>query len=331
MRLHGLVLVFAVLSLLSACACAAYDDEVEGEWNDGAAADPKKTPGPGLVGRVVVNVVLSVVSTALGFGVLAPFEHVRRSKEYARNQGGVSEMPRILGRVLPQLVTPGGLQFLLQNFLIFAPRLLIKFTVYGMIRGRGPANLAKVIVASLVSGVVTMLYVYPMRQVEHDGSLRTGSFLEVIQAVWARGRKRGFGTLYRGVLTAIPYMAVYNFLLFFTMELVAVIGKDKFVVNALVGAPLAVAAAAVLAAPLETLRRILVTYPPNYEELLFERHQMGERVFSPDWYMLRDYAGFVWDKWTENGWANFFGRVYVQINTVSIALSLLFHHQLLSL
>ena len=218
---------------------------------------------------------------------------------------------------------------------------IIKFTVYGLVRGRGKFNPVLGIAAALASGVVSLLYAFPFRKAETDNAINTGRFSDLAEHLRRKASREGVAALYHGLSAALPYFVVHNALLFLTMEIVAVVVKDKPALDLLVAAPAAVVVANVFAAPMEQLRKTMVAYPFDYDAFLFKRQRRGSltpgsmgaprrrELRVPDVGMLADYVTFIYRKWTERGILHTFGRIQLRVNTVALTLAMFLHHAML--
>jgi len=322
----AVVLAVVVFSGVAGVAVASRDEEFD--------EDGRRRGGSG-VGVILVslvkNLLLGFLTASIGFFITFPFEFIRRSSEYQRRSRGHNFAPaaffQSLPTVAPQLLHSNhAKEFAMQSYLMFAPRVIVKFASYGLVRGSGKTNLVLVVLGSLVSGVVTMLYAFPFRKVELDNAINTGRYQDLVKHLRRKASKEGIQALYHGISAAIPFMIVYNLILFTAVELISSALKQNIALVFAVASPVAVVAASVLAAPLEQLRRTFVQYPLDYEEIFMDRGK--PRV--PDFTRLADYFKYIYRKWTEAGVAKMFGRVHIRVNTFSLMLATGLHHVLVN-
>ncbi|GBG25589.1 Mitochondrial substrate carrier family protein L [Hondaea fermentalgiana] len=286
---------------------------------------------------LVKSLIFAVVATLVGFFIMYPFEFVRRSSEFQRQlrSSGSSAVAFLQSTpvVMPQALSPNAIEFMLQSLLLFAPRLLIKFTIYGMLRGSGHANVVKAFIASIAAGLVTMLYAFPFRKAELNNSINTGRYQDLVYYLQRKASREGFTSLYVGMAAELPYMITYHVLLFMTMEICSNVVKHNPGLNLVVSAPVAVVLASVLGAPLEQLRRVIVANPFDLHDFIFRINSRGERVvrWPLRWDRVWDYIVFIWGRWSDGGIYKMLGYVSFRSNTVALIVALYLDHTLLSL
>ncbi len=272
-------------------------------------------------------------------GLLFPVELVRRSGGYNRSR---TRWPapiafcEALATEPPELDAAAAEQFV-KHLLLFAPRVSFKLAAYGMVvrsmsapyRPYAKAYGTTAIVAGAVAAAVAqLLYAFPFKRIEHDEAVRMGSAQGLAGRMRELVRFEGVGRLYHGVSAAVPYAVVHSLVLFFSLESIA--DNDRLVervpngvLRSFIASFSAVILAALMAAPLEQLRQIMVAHPLDYNELLYKP---GSNKVDPDMRMLGDYVVHTMRRWTRGGPLRMMGHINLEVNSVELALALALHH-----
>jgi hypothetical protein len=272
-------------------------------------------------------------------GLLFPIELVRKSGGYKRSR---TRWPapiafcEALAIDPPELGAEAAEQFV-KHLLLFAPRVSFKLAAYGMVvRGMSAPyrpyakayGTTAIVAGAIAAALAQLLYAFPFKRIEHDEAVRQGSAHGLAGRMKELVRFEGVWRLYHGVTAAVPYAVAHSLVLFLSLETIA--DNDRLVervpngvLRSFIASFAAVILAAVMAAPLEQLRQIMVAHPFDYNHFL---HPPGSSKIDPDMRMLGDYVVHTMRRWTRGGPLRMMGQVNLQVNSVELALALALHH-----